>query len=134
MAVSPMSWRPWVLKPPWTPSAALKYRLPTLQTKGCRTEPHFNGLLEAIREGKGRANRYDNGARNGARQVKRETELNEVVAEGVGFEPTIPVSQDKRLAGARTRPLCDPSGIWDINIADWGFGDNLGVGARAIAS
>ena len=31
------------------------------------------------------------------------------MAEGVGFEPTIPVSQDKRLAGARTRPLCDPS-------------------------
>ncbi len=53
-------------------------------------------------------------------------ELIEIVAEGVGFEPTIPVSQDKRLAGARTRPLCDPSGIWDINIADWGFGDNLG--------
>ena len=31
------------------------------------------------------------------------------LAEGVGFEPTIPISQDKRLAGARTRPLCDPS-------------------------
>ena len=27
----------------------------------------------------------------------------------MGFEPTIPISQDKRLAGARTRPLCDPS-------------------------
>ena len=33
----------------------------------------------------------------------------EIVAEGAGFEPAIPVSQDKRLAGARTRPLCDPS-------------------------
>ena len=31
------------------------------------------------------------------------------VAEGVGFEPTTPISQGKRLAGARTRPLCDPS-------------------------
>ena len=41
------------------------------------------------------------------------------VAEGVGFEPTIPVSQDKRLAGARTRPLCDPSTKRISNIADW---------------
>ena len=32
-----------------------------------------------------------------------------IVAEGVGFEPTTPLSQGKRLAGARTRPLCDPS-------------------------
>ncbi len=32
------------------------------------------------------------------------------MAEGEGFEPSIPVAQDKRLAGARTRPLCDPSG------------------------
>ena len=32
------------------------------------------------------------------------------VAEGVGFEPTIP-RRDKRLAGARTRPLCDPSRV-----------------------
>jgi hypothetical protein len=31
------------------------------------------------------------------------------MAEGVGFEPTTPISQGKRLAGARTRPLCDPS-------------------------
>ncbi len=31
------------------------------------------------------------------------------VAEGEGFEPSTPVSQSKRLAGARTRPLCDPS-------------------------
>src|SRR4051812_43476137 len=31
------------------------------------------------------------------------------MAEGEGFEPSIPVSQNKRLAGARTRPLCDPS-------------------------
>ena len=39
------------------------------------------------------------------------------MAEGVGFEPTIPVSQDKRLAGARTRPLCDPSlPFWVIAI------------------
>ena len=29
--------------------------------------------------------------------------------EGVGFEPTTPLTQGKRLAGARTRPLCDPS-------------------------
>ena len=40
------------------------------------------------------------------------------VAEGVGFEPTIPVSQDKRLAGARTRPLCDPSGMRTFTIAE----------------
>ena len=32
------------------------------------------------------------------------------LAEGVGFEPTIEETLDKRLAGARTRPLCDPSG------------------------
>ena len=31
------------------------------------------------------------------------------MAEGVGFEPTIPVSRDNRLAGGRTKPLCDPS-------------------------
>ena len=31
------------------------------------------------------------------------------MAEGEGFEPSTPVSQGKRLAGARTRPLCDPS-------------------------
>ncbi len=31
------------------------------------------------------------------------------VAEGMGFEPMSPFSQAKRLAGARTRPLCDPS-------------------------
>ena len=30
-------------------------------------------------------------------------------AEGMGFEPMSPLSQAKRLAGARTRPLCDPS-------------------------
>ena len=35
------------------------------------------------------------------------------MAEGEGFEPSIPVSRDKRLAGARTRPLCDPSGSCD---------------------
>ena len=27
----------------------------------------------------------------------------------MGFEPMSPISQAKRLAGARTRPLCDPS-------------------------
>ena len=32
-----------------------------------------------------------------------------ILAEGVGFEPTTEVSPGKRLAGARTRPLCDPS-------------------------
>ena len=31
------------------------------------------------------------------------------MAEGVGFEPTTPISQGNRLAGDRTRPLCDPS-------------------------
>jgi hypothetical protein len=31
------------------------------------------------------------------------------MAEGEGFEPSTPVSQGKRLAGARTSPLCDPS-------------------------
>gem|GEM_PF-4412219 len=30
------------------------------------------------------------------------------LAEGVGFEPTTPLTRGKRLAGARTRPLCDP--------------------------
>ena len=32
------------------------------------------------------------------------------VAEGEGFEPSTDVTAGKRLAGARTRPLCDPSG------------------------
>ena len=27
----------------------------------------------------------------------------------MGFEPTTPISQGNRLAGGRTRPLCDPS-------------------------
>ena len=31
------------------------------------------------------------------------------MAEGVGFEPTTPMTQGTRLAGGRTRPLCDPS-------------------------
>ena len=31
------------------------------------------------------------------------------MAEGMGFEPMTPVSQGNRLAGGRTRPLCDPS-------------------------
>jgi hypothetical protein len=31
------------------------------------------------------------------------------LAEGQGFEPWIPVTRDNRLAGGRTRPLCDPS-------------------------
>jgi hypothetical protein len=30
----------------------------------------------------------------------------------MGFEPMFPVSQEKRLAGARTRPLCDPSSAY----------------------
>ena len=55
---------------------------------------------------------------NGPNRSKGEHQ-EEVVAEGVGFEPTIPVSQDKRLAGARTRPLCDPSAKRISNIADW---------------
>src|SRR3989304_741164 len=32
-----------------------------------------------------------------------------VLAEGVGFEPTRELSPPTRLAGGRTRPLCDPS-------------------------
>jgi hypothetical protein len=36
------------------------------------------------------------------------------MAEGVGFEPTIEETPDKRLAGARTRPLCDPSKGGDV--------------------
>ena len=31
------------------------------------------------------------------------------MAEGPGFEPGTPISQGNRLAGGRTRPLCDPS-------------------------
>jgi hypothetical protein len=31
------------------------------------------------------------------------------LAEGQGFEPWIQVTPDNRLAGGRTRPLCDPS-------------------------
>ena len=31
------------------------------------------------------------------------------VAEGMGFEPMEAITRLKRLAGARTRPLCDPS-------------------------
>ena len=31
------------------------------------------------------------------------------MAEGMGFEPMSPLTQAKHLAGARTRPLCDPS-------------------------
>ena len=37
------------------------------------------------------------------------------MAEGVGFEPTTPISQGKRLAGARTRPLCDPSLMYIVS-------------------
>ena len=33
------------------------------------------------------------------------------MAEGAGFEPARGISPPKRLAGARTRPLCDPSNI-----------------------
>ena len=32
-----------------------------------------------------------------------------MMAEGPGFEPGTPISQGNRLAGGRTRPLCDPS-------------------------
>ena len=32
-----------------------------------------------------------------------------ILAEGMGFEPMGAISHPKRLAGARTRPLCDPS-------------------------
>lgn len=43
------------------------------------------------------------------------------MAEGEGFEPSIPVTRDKRLAGARTRPLCDPSrGCAHSNMQPWG--------------
>ena len=31
------------------------------------------------------------------------------LAEGEGFEPSTPISQGNRLAGGRTKPLCDPS-------------------------
>ena len=33
------------------------------------------------------------------------------MAEGMGFEPMKEISPLKRLAGARTRPLCDPSNL-----------------------
>ena len=33
------------------------------------------------------------------------------MAEGMGFEPMTPISRSNRLAGGRTRPLCDPSNI-----------------------
>ena len=33
----------------------------------------------------------------------------------MGFEPTTPVSQGNRLAGGRTRPLCDPSVVRESN-------------------
>jgi hypothetical protein len=36
--------------------------------------------------------------------------LNNRMAEGMGFEPMTPISRSNRLAGGRTRPLCDPSG------------------------
>ena len=40
-------------------------------------------------------------------------EKNEVqLAEGMGFEPMREVSPPNRLAGGRTRPLCDPSYHW----------------------
>ena len=37
------------------------------------------------------------------------------MAEGMGFEPMRGISSPKRLAGARTRPLCDPSLNFNIN-------------------
>ena len=36
-------------------------------------------------------------------------DLTSLTAEGEGFEPSTPITRSKRLAGARTRPLCDPS-------------------------
>jgi hypothetical protein len=35
--------------------------------------------------------------------------MGRLMAEGMGFEPMTPVSRGNRLAGGRTRPLCDPS-------------------------
>src|SRR5690606_15445624 len=52
---------------------------------------------------------------SGGRQV-----VSGEVAERVGFEPTTEVSPGKRLAGARTRPLCDLSAV--IVASDEGFG------------
>ncbi len=37
------------------------------------------------------------------------TSMLDFLAEGEGFEPSTPIIRGKRLAGARTRPLCDPS-------------------------
>ena len=43
-----------------------------------------------------------------------------MMAEGEGFEPSTPITRSKRLAGARTRPLCDPSASCDlIHYAIW---------------
>ncbi len=38
------------------------------------------------------------------------------MAEGEGFEPSTDVTTGKRLAGARTRPLCDPSGVYSTDL------------------
>src|SRR3972149_1114847 len=50
------------------------------------------------------------------------------MAEGMGFEPMTPVSQGNRLAGGRTRPLCDPSG----QILAWAELGHQGEGARRV--
>ena len=52
---------------------------------------------------------YPKMADNGAKRTIVEACGQGLVAEGMGFEPMSPLSQTKRLAGARTRPLCDPS-------------------------
>src|SRR3989304_10150506 len=44
----------------------------------------------------------------------------------MGFEPMTPVSQGNRLAGGRTRPLCDPSG----QILAWAELGHQGDGLR----
>ena len=45
------------------------------------------------------------------------------LAEGEGFEPSTPYKRGKHLAGARTRPLCDPS-VCGITV--YILGDNSG--------
>ena len=62
------------------------------------------------------------------------------MAEGVGFEPTIGETPDKRLAGARTRPLCDPSGeapiVGGVDLRDKGLRSKaifMGIGAEPLA-
>ena len=82
-------------------------------------------LHRGVKTGELVLNLGNNAALSGGKVEKTEDGLIDMVAEGAGFEPAIPVSQDKRLAGARTRPLCDPSQIRMFNIADWRLGYNL---------